>query len=272
MPEQDDRWPGVPESPNFTMVPNILFDRLMGIVSSAEWLVICYIVRWTWGFNQPKSRVAMSLKQIASGKTGLDRGTGLSTATVKVALRNLQQRGVITVERTYDPVAKVYRPSAYRLVYEGEGVGQNPANPWPESSQPLADSQPTLSQLPANPLAVDQPAIKKGVKKDLKTDPKTVDLSTATPSLDERIQLWSTAIGEAEKTRGNQTRARTLAAQYALDDFTAAKLVDKSATTPQVKAADNPAAYFWRVLEDAMKHAPQARRSLAGSYASRVRR
>ncbi|MDP9359563.1 MAG: replication protein, partial [Chloroflexota bacterium] len=89
-------------SPNFTQVPDELFDVLMPQLSDAELRVLLYIVRRTFGFKRDAD--AISLSQMVSGITTregqvLDRGTGLSKATVARGLAGLRQKGVILTER-----------------------------------------------------------------------------------------------------------------------------------------------------------------------------
>ncbi len=89
-------------SPNFTQVPDELFDVLMPQLSDAELRVLLYIVRRTFGFKRDTD--AISLSQMVSGITTregqvLDRGTGLSKATVARGLAGLREKGVILAER-----------------------------------------------------------------------------------------------------------------------------------------------------------------------------
>ena len=64
--------------------------------------MLLYIVRRTFGFK--KEGDTISLTQLSDGiKTRdgkqLDRGTGLSKSAVKVAVKSLEKRGLITVTR-----------------------------------------------------------------------------------------------------------------------------------------------------------------------------
>nr|MDP9471051.1 replication protein [Chloroflexota bacterium] len=54
-------------SPNFTQVPDELFDVLMPQLSDAELRVLLYIVRRTFGFKRDAD--AISLSQMVSGIT-----------------------------------------------------------------------------------------------------------------------------------------------------------------------------------------------------------
>ncbi len=99
-------------SPTTTPTPDDLFDRFLAVLSGAELKVILYIVRRTLGFKKSTDRI--SLTQICDGiktKAGkqLDRGTGLSLSTAKLAVKELEKRGLISVER-------VQEESGYNLV------------------------------------------------------------------------------------------------------------------------------------------------------------
>jgi len=88
-------------SPQYTQVPDELFDDLMVHLSGAELKVLLYIIRRTFGFKKDSDNI--SLKQICNGITTkegeiLDKGTGLSLSTVQLALKGLiEKQCVITV-------------------------------------------------------------------------------------------------------------------------------------------------------------------------------
>ena len=86
------------KAPSHTQVPNEIFDELMHDLSSAEFKVLCYIARRTYGFHRIEDSI--SLKQICGGiltRDGrrLDHGTGLARSTAVVAIRGLVNRGLI---------------------------------------------------------------------------------------------------------------------------------------------------------------------------------
>jgi predicted transcriptional regulator len=110
---------GIP-SLNGTIVPDDIFDVLMPLCSGAEFKVLAYIVRRTFGFK--KESDAISLKQMVEGITTrdgkvLDRGTGLSKPTVAAAVKGLVEKGIIEVERNRSK-EKGDEPTTYRLRFE----------------------------------------------------------------------------------------------------------------------------------------------------------
>src|SRR5512135_1832545 len=104
-------------SPNYTQVPDELFDALMVELSGAELKVLLYIIRRTFGFKRDSDTI--SLSQMLSGlKTGdgrqLDRGVGLTKKPLLAALRSLAERGVILIERRTS-AERGNEPTSYRL-------------------------------------------------------------------------------------------------------------------------------------------------------------
>jgi hypothetical protein len=90
------------QSPNYTIVPDELFDQLLAILSGAEIKVLLYVVRRTFGFK--KESDSISFNQICNGiKRGdgqiVDRGTGLSMSTAQVAVKGLVDRKIILAIR-----------------------------------------------------------------------------------------------------------------------------------------------------------------------------
>jgi DNA-binding transcriptional ArsR family regulator len=111
-------------SPNYTQVPDELFDQLMPDLSDPELRVVLYIIRRTFGFKRDQDNI--SLSQMVSGITTsdgrvLDRGTGLSKATVARSLKSLRQKGIIKATRNRS-AEKGNEPTTYRLRFQGEAA------------------------------------------------------------------------------------------------------------------------------------------------------
>lgn len=86
------------DSPNYTQVPDQLFDVLMPLLSGAELKVLLYIMRRTFGFKKDSDSISFS--QITAGiRTAdgrqLDSGTGLSKSTAISAINGLEEKNVI---------------------------------------------------------------------------------------------------------------------------------------------------------------------------------
>lgn len=90
------------DSLNGTTFPDALLDKVMANLTGAEFKVLAYIVRRTFGFK--KGSDTISLEQICNGvRRGdgrtIDAGTGLSKKTAIAALRGLEEKGVILAQR-----------------------------------------------------------------------------------------------------------------------------------------------------------------------------
>jgi len=86
-----------------TRVPNLIYDIVLPLVSTAERDCLHYIVRHTYGFADPnggrKERDTISLDQfehgIVSGNYLLDLGTQLSRGTIRKALEGLREKQLV---------------------------------------------------------------------------------------------------------------------------------------------------------------------------------
>jgi phage replication O-like protein O len=119
-------------SPNYTQVPDELFDELMADLSGTELKVLLYIMRRTFGFKKDQDNI--SLNQICHGitrKTGkvIDRGTGLSKASAARALKSLEEQGIILRSRRRS-AERGDEATTYRLNVRGRvPVSQNQTRP-----------------------------------------------------------------------------------------------------------------------------------------------
>jgi hypothetical protein len=106
--------------PNSTQIPDVILDHWMAALSGAEFKVLMYIARRTYGFGKDGDNV--SLAQITGGivrKDGvvLDRGTGLTKTGVCKALDALEQRGLVK-RRQRDSKKSGHLPTFYSLNLE----------------------------------------------------------------------------------------------------------------------------------------------------------
>src|SRR5437773_1424406 len=84
--------------PNSTQVPDVILDHWMAELSGAEFKVLLYVARRTYGFGKDADNISIS--QLATGirrRDGsvLDRGTGLSRTGVKEACNGLIVKGLL---------------------------------------------------------------------------------------------------------------------------------------------------------------------------------
>jgi Bacteriophage replication protein O len=74
-------------APNYSQIPNVLFDVWMPILGQSEFSVLMYIARLTFGFHQPEAQRGM--RRIAE-KTGMNKDT------VSKSVESLIGRGLLT--------------------------------------------------------------------------------------------------------------------------------------------------------------------------------
>src|SRR5688572_7208832 len=115
-------------SPSYTQVPDELFDVLMPTLADAELRVLLYIIRRTFGFKRDAD--AISLSQMVHGITTrdgrvLDRGTGLSKATVARGLKGLREQGII-IARRHSSAERGHEATSYRLRFKTEPLTLTP--------------------------------------------------------------------------------------------------------------------------------------------------
>lgn len=84
--------------PNSFQTPNVYVDKLMGLLTPEEFVVLIYAIRRILGFQKRQDRI--SLSQFAKGTQAsdgmyYDSGTGLSVPTIRRCLGNLVRYGLM---------------------------------------------------------------------------------------------------------------------------------------------------------------------------------
>jgi hypothetical protein len=125
----DITFPGY-SSPNYTPVPDELFDDQLPFLSGAELKVLLYIIRRTFGFKKDADNI--SLQQLMSGITGkdgvqLDRGTGLSKKTLLETIKSLIEKNLIVTQRRRSK-ERGDEPTTYHLNFR-DGGSENTSSP-----------------------------------------------------------------------------------------------------------------------------------------------
>src|ERR671918_1782179 len=94
------------ETPKSTLVPDVVFDRLLTKLGEAELKALLYIIRRTFGFK--KDRDPVSFNQFLRGITTKegqvqDEGCGIrDRTTLSKALQSLEQKQIIQSEKSKD--------------------------------------------------------------------------------------------------------------------------------------------------------------------------
>ena len=192
-------------SPRYTQVPDEAFDELMAELSPAEFKVMMYIVRRTFGFK--KDCDAISLAQIVHGvrrRDGrvIDRGTGLSKSGVVKAIRGLLQKNVI-LTATRQSVERGHEATLYRLnLVDAEAFFPGPEDP---RTTPLVHSvdkgaSPLSRQAPVHSVDTQEPAIQD------------------TECLSQLAEEFLRSIGYARPSKAKRERATRILKDLTTDD------------------------------------------------------
>ncbi len=146
--------------PNYTPVPDELFDALLPDLTLAELRVLLYVMRRTFGFKKGSDRISKS--QLESGIVKhdgqlLDRGTGLSRRAVRVAIHSLVEKGIL-LKRSRFSQSKGHEATEYALNVIGQDPWvQNtlgPPDPWVQNTQAPALSSRLTPILPTSTQAL----------------------------------------------------------------------------------------------------------------------
>lgn len=89
-----------PPTTNFTIIPDALFDELLGDLSGNEFKVLCYIARHTWGYKKDADHISLAQFQkgiVKRSGARVDTGVGLSKQTIVNALSSLWDKSIIEV-------------------------------------------------------------------------------------------------------------------------------------------------------------------------------
>ena len=134
--------------PNYTQIPNVLFDDLLPHLSLGELRVLLYLLRRTLGFHKDRDAVAISQ---------LRDGTGLNRSTVVAAVRGLEAKRLILAERrTSDDHG--HEANVYSVRFRDTPWLEKPTSPSRKSTTPLvAPSDP--QKKPIQKKGMDPPAI-----------------------------------------------------------------------------------------------------------------
>ena len=112
--------------PNYTQVPDDVFDVLLPELTESELKVLLYIIRRTFGFK--KDADTISLKQMVEGirtRDGrqLDRGAGISKTSAVRGINGLVDKGVVVAIRNRSQ-EKGDEPTSYTLRFADAPVSR----------------------------------------------------------------------------------------------------------------------------------------------------
>ena len=187
-------------SPNYTPVPDVVFDQLAYQLTDIEFRVLLYIVRRSFGFKKTADNI--SLKQLVEGIRGkdgqvLDRGAAVSKPSAVKAVHGLVEKGIIVATRNRS-AEKGDEPTTYTLRFKQDPVStpftRGGSQPGLQGGVNGVDPQYTVIQKTDN--------ISKLRKADTKkSDPQRMDTDTTPPAkssvIDQSVSHQSAPTGES---------------------------------------------------------------------------
>jgi hypothetical protein len=114
-------------APNYTQVPDDVFDVLAPQLSEAELRVLLYIIRRTFGFK--KHADSISLKQLVEGiRTHdgrvLDSGAGVAKSSAVRAVKGLVEKGIVAAQRNQSR-ERGFEATTYALRFKSDPLSHH---------------------------------------------------------------------------------------------------------------------------------------------------
>jgi hypothetical protein len=219
--------------PNYTQAPNVFFDVWAPQLTEGELRVALYVIRRTFGFQ--KEADAISFTQLCEGIVThdgrrLDHGTGMARSSVNRAIKGLEEKGLLHVDRS---AGRSKDTTTYSLIFEDDpdsatvaSDGGSSAKLLPSSEKRLgsSDEQPGWYPKATTPGSEGQPAVvaesdlqKKPQNKDqnkVEQNVSTDDFDLGLPETDPILTAFRAHGGIPSATFATRTgHARTLGRQ-----------------------------------------------------------
>jgi len=138
---------GVPQE-NWSKLPHALIDALPLFKSKSELMVVLYILRHTWGYQEFGVPKRITRDEFMNGRkrrdgTRMDNGTGLSRASVTQGLKQAVEHGFLEVEMDDHDLGRVKKFYCLRMSPESTPEAEVCVEPLPEAGK---DSEPTCEK------------------------------------------------------------------------------------------------------------------------------
>ena len=209
--------------PTTTPVPDEVFDVLMHLLTGAEFKVLLYICRRTFGFKKRNDDISLAQMIngiVTRGGKVLDRGTGLSKDSVSRAVKSLEQKGVILRNRNRS-TEKGDEPTTYALNF-----------------LPVSEN-------------LTPPHLKIGHARVLKSDPQQ---TVVQETVDNSVVVVDALTNSGISKRVAQKLTDAYPEDYLLQKL---DLVQWMVATGSSLVGKNPAGYLRRAIEEDYLHPPQ---------------
>lgn len=126
-------FPGFTEpKENWSKLPHQLVDAFPLIETLGEALVILYVLRHTWGFQDQEKRITTDEFQRGRKRkdgTRLDHGTGLSAPTVRTSIKKAIKHGFLAVETDARDKARTRKFYSLNMVVKDLPSRESPLPP-----------------------------------------------------------------------------------------------------------------------------------------------
>jgi len=138
---------GIPQE-NWSKLPHALIDALPLFKSKGELMVVLYILRHTWGYQEFGVPKRITRDEFMNGRkrrdgTRMDNGTGLSRASVTQGLKQAVEHGFLEVEMDDHDLGRVKKFYCLRMSPESTPEAEVCVEPLPEAGK---DSEPTCEK------------------------------------------------------------------------------------------------------------------------------
>ena len=133
------------EQEGFIPIPNKVFDKYMVDLKPSEFMVLCAIIRKTWGWRKKEDKISIS--QLAAL-------TKLSRQTIVNSLKFLQTQKLISTKKRHNQITKIRleipslnsRPPSLNFSTEGS-LNSRHTTIHNNTNKPRQDSSPILGGL-----------------------------------------------------------------------------------------------------------------------------
>lgn len=245
-------------APNYTQVPDVVFDELLSELSESELKVLLYIIRRTFGFKKESDTI--SLRQMTDGivkRDGqrLDRGAGVSKTSAVRGVNGLLDKGIIVAVRRRS-AEKGDQPTVYQLRFrDGDSDADDPVSRFDTPPPPKLE-HPRVPNMDTQETVQQQTVLQKDLSKGTRTENwKIVD----TELLGSFIRDYALEFNDEADVLDSTKRAGRIWARAGVDQdamivalYEARRRTQKftgSITKTRPDGRKNKMPYFFEILE-----------------------
>ena len=129
--------------PNSTQIPDVILDEWLPVLSGAEFQVVMFVARKTFGWGKDRDRISLSQ---------IEAGTSLARSTISTACEGLRARGMLCIIPGNRNTANTY--------WLNEDWTPETAAPLAANTAPTAKPRAIKAEPQSLNLDIDQPSTK----------------------------------------------------------------------------------------------------------------